>query len=52
VSVWIDAVVPGRVAHVEDARVLEEEIALFGEELAELCQVDLLLVGFRLGEVG
>ena len=39
-------------AEVEDALVLEEEVALLGEEQAEARQVDLLLVGLDLGEVG
>ena len=39
-------------AELEDARVLEEEVALLGEEQAEARQVDLLLVGFDLREVG
>ena len=42
----------GDVAEVEDAGVLEEELALLREEQAELRQVDLLLVGFGLREVG
>ena len=41
----------GNVAEVEDAGVLEEELALFGKEQAELREVDLLLVGFGLREV-
>ncbi len=40
------------VAEVEDAGVLEEELALLGVEQAELREVDLLLVGFGLREVG
>ena len=44
-------VAPGCVADVEDARVLQEELALLRKELAELGQVDLLLVGLDLGEV-
>ena len=39
------------VAEVEDAGVLEEELALLRVEEAELGQVDLLLVGFGLREV-
>ena len=41
----------GNVAEVEDAGVLEEELALFWKEQAELREVDLLLVGFGLREV-
>ena len=44
--------VAGNVAEVEDAGVLEEELALLGEEQAELREIDLLLVGFGLREVG
>src|SRR5206468_3969744 len=40
------------VAEVEHARVLEEELALLGVVEAELREVDLLLVGFGLREVG
>ena len=39
-------------AELEHAGVLEEEIALLGEEQVEARQVDLLLVGFDLREVG
>ena len=39
-------------AELEDAGVLEEEVALLGKEQAEARQVDLLLVGFDLREVG
>ena len=44
------AVLPG--AELEDAGVLEEEVALLGKEQAEAREVDLLLVGFDLREVG
>ena len=47
-----DRGVAGNVAEVEDAGVLEEELALFRKEQAELREVDLLLVGFGLREVG
>ena len=40
------------IAELEDALVLEEEIALLGEEQVEPREVDLLLVGFDLREVG
>ena len=40
------------VAEVEDAGILEEELALFGEEQAELREIHLLFVGFGLREVG
>ena len=39
-------------AELEHAGVLEEEVALLGEEQVEARQVDLLLVGFDLREVG
>ena len=39
-------------AELEDAGVLEEEVALLGKEQAEARQVDLLLVGLDLREVG
>ena len=47
-------VLPGRddAAEGERALVLEEELALLGKEQAEPRQVDLLLVGLDLGEVG
>ena len=41
-----------RAAERERARVLEEELALLREEEAEAREVDLLLVGLDLGEVG
>ena len=41
-----------RRSHREGAGVLEEERALLGEEKIEAGQVDLLLVGLDLGEVG
>ncbi len=44
--------IAGDVAEVERAGVLQEELALLGEEQAELGQVDLLLVGLGLREVG
>ncbi len=40
------------VAEVEDPGILEEELALLGEEQAELREVDLLFVGLGLCEVG
>ncbi len=39
-------------AEFENSRSFEEEIPLFGKEEAEPGKVDLLLVGFHLGEVG
>ena len=45
------SVVPRRVAHVEDAGILEKELALLRKELRELGEVDLLLVGLHLREV-
>ena len=36
----------------EHVRVLEEELALLGEEQVEARQVDLLLIGFDLREIG
>src|SRR5205814_10327176 len=41
-----------RSAKVERALILEEELALFGKEQAESGEIDLLLVGFNLREVG
>ena len=41
-----------RLTHLEHLRVLEKERPLLGEEEREAGQVDLLLVGFDLGEVG
>ena len=41
-----------RLADLEQLRVLEKERPLLGEEQREAGQVDLLLVGFDLGEVG
>ena len=39
-------------AHLKARRALQEELALLRKEEAETRQVDLLLVGFDLGEVG
>src|SRR6185503_13104340 len=47
----IAAIVIGA-AEVEDTLVLEKEVSLLGEEQAEPGQVDLLLVGLDLGEIG
>jgi len=41
-----------RQTELEDAGVLQEELALLGEEEGEAGEVDLLLVGLDLGEVG
>ena len=41
-----------RLPELKELRVLEEERTLLGEEQREARQVDLLLVGFDLGEVG
>src|SRR5262249_4944047 len=46
------AIVPRRVADVEHAGILEEELALLRKELAELREIDLLLVRLDLREVG
>jgi hypothetical protein len=40
------------IGELEDARVLQEEVALLGEEQREARQVDLALIDLGLGEVG
>ena len=46
------ALVARDVAKIEDAGVLEKELALLREEQTELGEIDLLFVGFGLREVG
>src|SRR6185312_14163107 len=47
----IEGLHPGGCSEVEDAARLEEEIALFGEERRQSCEVDDLFIHFNLGKV-